>query len=277
MWCRATRRPTWFTRAKSRDPIRTWTSHGEHRVSAAETGAALADNVGGGSWAGYRRPSLFTLDVSTAEQAQLGALLSSAELARAERFHAQQHCDRFIVAHGRLRQLLAAQLDVPAAGIELAVGEHGKPRLDGAQAHLGLQFNLSHSGFLGLVGWSWRRAIGVDIEQWRAMHDEAALVRRYFSPYEITAYEALPAAERRQAFFEIWTRKEAFVKAVGRGLALPLDSFDVALGAGTAARLLRVTEPAGGSGWTLAAPELAGEVSLAVVLEGDAFHIQPQR
>ncbi len=152
--------------------------------------------------------------------------------------------------------------------IEFAAGVDGKPQLAGAAAASGLCFNLSHSAAWGLVGWSWRRDIGVDVEVWRAMRDAAALVRRYFSPAEITSWEVLPQELREQAFFNLWTRKEAYVKALGRGLSLPLHSFDVSHENGGGARLLRKSVLAEDDRpWSLAAPGAGSAFSLAVVLQ----------
>lgn len=221
---------------------------------------------------------LFPLDIDAAVIAQLAAVLSPAERARAARFHSPQHAQRFIVAHARLRELLAPLLHIAPAEIEFAAGPHGKPALSGAAAASGIQFNLSHSDGMGLIGWAQDRRIGVDVERWRALRDEAALVRRFFSPAEIAAYEALPDAQRRAGFFRCWTRKEAYVKAVGRGLGLPLHSFDVNLEQGDDARLLRPSAHCNdGRCWSLAAPEAAEDLSLAVVLEADAISLQSDR
>lgn len=195
-------------------------------------------------------------------------MLSPEERARAARFHSPEHGARFVVAHARLRQLLAPLLDIAPSRIQFSAGEHGKPLLAGTAARSELHFNLSHSGAYGLIGWAHGREIGVDVEVWRPTSDEAALVRRYFSPSEIAAYEALPPALRTEGFFNCWTRKEAYIKAVGRGLGLPLDSFDVSIDSGAAACLLR---PSGlcddARQWSLAAPQLAPRVSMAVVLQ----------
>lgn len=210
-----------------------------------------------------------------AQRASLARLLDDNELARAARFRAEEHASRFVVAHARLRQQLAVLLGEEPADITFASGAHGKPRMAGDAAASGLEFNLSHSGSLGLVGWAWRRAIGVDIEFWRPMSDEAALVRRFFSAAEIAAYEQLDPHARSPAFFNCWTRKEAYVKAVGRGLGLPLDSFDVSLGDGDA-RLLRVSATGDdGRSWSLAALQPGIGVSAAAVLEGGDFLITP--
>ncbi len=215
--------------------------------------------------------------MTAAELARLSAILSPAELARAARFHAVVHANRFTVAHARLRQVLAALLDTAPTDIEFSEGEHGKPALAGKDAHTGLQFNLSHSGGVGLVGWAWHRAIGVDIEVWRPMSDEAAVVRRFFSPAEIAAYEALPSALHTRAFFQCWTRKEAYVKALGRGLGLPLASFDVSLQDSGETLLLRASAVQDdGRSWSMAAPPMHDGISAAVVLEGAPFLIQPR-
>ena len=211
-----------------------------------------------------------------AELGELSAILSPAERARAARFHAAAHASRFTVAHARLRQILAALLGFAPADIEFSAGDHGKPALAGKAARTGLEFNLSHSGELGLVGWAWHRAIGVDIEVWRPMSDEGAVVRRFFSPAEIAAYEALQPALRTRGFFQCWTRKEAYVKAVGRGLGLPLHSFDVSLQDSAAKMLLRASAVQDdGRSWSMAAPALREGRSAAVVLEGAPFLLRP--
>jgi 4'-phosphopantetheinyl transferase len=126
------------------------------------------------------------------------------------------------------------------------------------------------------MGWTEGRQLGVDIELWRPLGDEAALVRRFFSPAENATYAALAPAARTQGFFECWTRKEAYIKAVGQGLALPLDSFDVSFGPDRAAALLRTSiELPAHQRWALAAPDLGPGISAAVVLEGEACHVLP--
>jgi 4'-phosphopantetheinyl transferase len=178
------------------------------------------------------------------------------------------------VAHGRLREILAARLEVSPETLQFGAAEHGKPHLAGPEARSGLHFNLSHSGDRGLVGWAEHRHLGVDIELWRPLGDEAALVRRFFSPAENAAYEALPESQRTQGFFECWTRKEAYIKAVGRGLGLALDSFDVSFGPGREPLLLRGSvQVHGDRAWSMAAPELGRGASAAVILEGDACHV----
>jgi 4'-phosphopantetheinyl transferase len=175
-----------------------------------------------------------------------------------------------------LRQLLAAVLGTAPVELQFAAGTHGKPALAGKFAASGLHFNLSHSDAFGLAGWAWQREIGVDVEAWRQMNDAAALVRRYFSQAEIAAWEAVPPAQRSEAFFNIWTRKEAYVKAVGRGLGLALDSFDVSLEGGPEARLLRPSALIDdGRSWSLAAPTAGPGASLAIVLQAETLYVAP--
>lgn len=107
------------------------------------------------------------------------------------------------------------------------------------------------------------------------MSNESALVRRFFSASENATYEALPEASRQRGFFDCWARKEAYIKAVGRGLSLPLNSFDVAFGDDQPARLVRVSPPEAAKSWSLAAVDVGPGASAAVVLEGDVCHILP--
>jgi 4'-phosphopantetheinyl transferase len=218
----------------------------------------------------------FSLDLPRDRLDALQAVLAPEERERAARFLSPQHADRFTAAHGVMRQVLAELLDQPPALLQFERQEHGKPRLAGMAAGRGLAFNLSHSGGWALLGWSWQGEIGVDVELWRTMSDEAALVRRFFSAAENATYNALPDAQRRRGFFECWTRKEAYIKAVGRGLGLPLDSFDVSFGEAAPARLLRASSAVDDArAWALAAVDVGPDASAAVVLEGDACHILP--
>jgi 4'-phosphopantetheinyl transferase len=230
-------------------------------LAAADTGAPF-----GGLWC-------FSLDVDEAERVDLARLLSAEEQARAARFHSEEHSRRFVVAHARLRQQLSVLLEADPACVTLAQGEHGKPCLAGVHGAAGLEFNLSHSGSLGLLGWARGRAIGVDIELWRVVSDEAALARRFFSHSENAAYAMLAPHQRTPAFFDCWTRKEAYVKATGQGLRLPLHSFDVSLGEGVEARVLRQSAIGDGRSWSLAALQSGHGVSAAAVVEGGEFRI----
>ncbi|MEY5100927.1 MAG: hypothetical protein RJA36_3646 [Pseudomonadota bacterium] len=152
------------------------------------------------------------------------ALLSADELERALRFRLPELRRRYGVAHAILRRLLAAQLGADAASLRLVTGPHGKPALrDQPQ----LCFNLSHAGDRAMFALAWQRDVGVDLEPVSPDTEVDAVARHVFSPEECDALAELPGAERREAFFRIWTRKEAYIKALGLGLAYPTQSFAV--------------------------------------------------
>ncbi len=168
---------------------------------------------------------------------RLEATLSATERARAARFRFLEHRTRFIVTHGVLRDILGRYLDIPAAQLELTTNAYGKPILV-APEHAWLQFNLSHSGDLILFAITRDRPVGIDVEQLIPPDNFTRLVEQFFSPNEYAALLALPEEKRAAAFFAGWTRKEAYVKALGMGVSLPLDQFDVIMDPDAPARLL---------------------------------------
>jgi 4'-phosphopantetheinyl transferase len=156
----------------------------------------------------------------------LRARLSEEERARADRFVFDRHRFRFIRARAALRALLGRQLDRPPADVALSAAPGGKPFL--AETTSSLYFNVSHSGDLALVALTRVGEIGVDLESVRPHPDDwVILARRYFASEEVAALERYSASERVQAFFRVWTRKEAIVKLLGDGLRMPLDRFIV--------------------------------------------------
>ena len=181
----------------------------------------------------------------------LAALLSEPERQRARRFALARDRRRFTVARARLRQLLAERLGVDPASVELTYGRHGKPALaskHGAQ----LRFNLSHCDDLAVYAFVSGREIGIDVEAVRSVPDADDLAANFFSRRENEAYRALDPRDRPLGFFNCWTRKEAFIKALGEGLSYALDRFDVSLVPGEPARILRVDDtPGPNCGWRL--------------------------
>jgi len=150
-------------------------------------------------------------------------LLSGAERVRAARFRTTELRLRFIVAHGALRAILAAYTGTAASAIRLETMAAGKPFVPDAR----VAFNLSHSDGLAVCAVTTDGHIGVDVERVRPVVDADSIVKRYFATREAREYAALSVADRTAAFFSTWTRKEAFVKAIGDGLQCPLDSFEV--------------------------------------------------
>ena len=194
----------------------------------------------------------------------LEAALSPDERARAERFHFARDRRRFVVARGLLRSLLGQYLQQTPAGLEFSYGPYGKPSLSGANAASGLSFNLAHSAELGVYAISRGRNLGVDVEGIKPESSGEDIARRYFSAGEVSDLQTLPPEARVEAFFNCWTRKEAYLKATGMGLQTPLDSFSVSLLPGEAARFLSGVE----ARWHLAAFHPAEGFAAAVVYDG---------
>ena len=168
----------------------------------------------------------FSLEIDATELATCEAALSDDERARAARFVKPDLHRRFVAARGRLRQLLAERLHATAAELRFDYNAHGKPRLAGDLAGA-LEFNLSHSGEAAVAAFSSVGPVGVDIERIRTCVDHRGLARRFFSDAENRLLNDLSGDPQREAFFAIWTRKEAVIKALGVGLSLPLDRFSV--------------------------------------------------
>jgi 4'-phosphopantetheinyl transferase len=165
---------------------------------------------------------------SAEEIAALKTLLSDDELARAERFYFARHHDAFIAARAGLRKALSGYLEVPPESIAFRYGDAGKPELPnqpaGELAGGELAFNLSHSGDWAVSAIARRGPLGIDIERVRPMNDAAGLARRYFAPAEVAAWQTLAADEQLPAFFRCWTRKEAYLKALGDACARSIGS-----------------------------------------------------
>lgn len=192
------------------------------------------------------------LDPSPEAVRALRAWLSGAERQRARRFRFDRDRRRFIVARARLRQLLAARCRTRPEAIEFVYGKNGKPALAPRFADTGWRFNVSHCDDVAVYAFSTGREIGIDVEAIRAVREADDIAARFFSRRENEAYLALAPGDKPLGFFNCWTRKEAFVKALGDGLSLPLDKFDVSLAPGEPAKLLRAERALGdGSGWRL--------------------------
>ncbi len=184
-----------------------------------------------------------------AEIERLGSFLADDERGRAARYHFDRHRRRFIVSQGVLRALLGAYLGREAGGIVFEYGPKGKPSLPGEPE---LHFNVSHSHERSVVAISAGGELGVDIERLRPLPDADGIAQRFFSPREAATYAAVPRQQRPEAFFNCWTRKEAFIKALGEGLFLSLDRFDVSLVPGDRAEILRIDDdPEKARDWSL--------------------------
>lgn len=215
-----------------------------------------------------------SLDVSAATLAALRQLLSSDELERARRFVFERDRRRYAVARGVLRRLLAGYTATAASELVFSYEPEGKPVLALPGAAAALAFNLSHSAAWAVYGFTRQGRIGIDIEYHRDLKDMRQLAASIFSEQELAALDAVPMQQQQAAFYAGWTRKEAFVKALGAGLSLPLQGFAVSLNPGEPARLLHVdADPAAPQRWHLAAFAPAHNISGACVVEGQPLAV----
>ena len=215
---------------------------------------------------------LAKLDDYAADSLKL--LLAEDELSRANRFHFDTDRNHFIVARGWLRKLLAAYLGIDAGELRFSYAEKGKPALE-ASHQSSINFNLAHSHGMAIYAFSRGREVGVDLEFIRADLADEKIAERFFSPREIDVLGKLAPELRKQAFFDCWTRKEAYIKARGEGLSMPLDEFDVSLRPGEAAALLRNhKEPAEVTRWSMQSVAVPAGYVAALVASGHDWRLK---
>ncbi len=194
------------------------------------------------------------LEASEDNFARALTCLSPDEVARAERFYFPRHRRAFVLGRAALRALTAGYLGIEPAQVDFVYGPQGKPALAPALKNnaCSLRFNASNSGNLAAYAFTAGCDIGVDVEQNRPLSDLENIAHRFFSLEETAELLEIPEAERTSAFFRCWTRKEAYIKAMGGGLSIPLESFRVTLRPGVAARMVSLggSEDAARS-WTL--------------------------
>jgi 4'-phosphopantetheinyl transferase len=205
---------------------------------------------------------------------KLRQTLSAAELGRAARFRIPEARNRFVAARAILRDILSRYVGFGPAELEFGYRPRGKPFLAHYGETAGLKFNLSHSHGLALYGITVGREIGVDVERVRPSPDYEKIAARFFSAAETAALLDLPGELRAESFFRCWTRKEAYIKARGEGLAVSLSSFEVSLASGEGPALLRAgDDPSELERWTLLPlPPIAGYAA-ALAVEGKELRL----
>ena len=195
-------------------------------------------------------------------------ILCQTERERAARFCFERDQRRFIVARSALRQILGLYTGLPPGDIAFSYGPNGKPDLYGYPKEGRVRFSLSHSSELALLAVSRAQSVGIDIELIRPDLIIDGLAEHFFSAREVSALRALPLSDRSHAFFSCWTRKEAYIKAFGWGLAVPLDSFTVAFGPGDPPSILSAADPTEASRWSMYDLNISSEYKAALVVEG---------
>lgn len=210
------------------------------------------------------------LDPPAEQVAAAFRLLDADEVERARRFKFDRHRRRFTLRRAQLRRLCGAYLGIDPRDVRYEIGERGKPRLaQGLVAPLpdGLEFNLSDSADVAVVGFKIGGELGVDVEVVRPMEDAVSISRSFFADAEQRVLSSVSPAHRDDTFFRCWTRKEAYIKAVGEGLHLPLDSFTVTMTRHEAPRFLSfVGHPGEEERWTLEHFEPVPGVFVAVAV-----------
>jgi len=214
------------------------------------------------------------LDRTDAEIAPMRAMLSADETARAARFFQDRDRNRFIVARATLRKLLAAHVGCAAESIRFDYNRWGKPAIAAGLAPRDIRFNLSHSQGFAVYAIACNREVGVDVETIRPGFVSEQIAEHFFSRNEVRALRSIPPNQQLEAFFNCWTRKEAYIKARGEGLAIELASFDVSLKPGEPAAILRAADRAK---WSLVAFRPDSERVGAVAIEGSADEISSPR
>ncbi len=193
--------------------------------------------------------------------------LSSDEYMRAKRFRFEKDRNRFIVGRGILRTILGYYLHLEPGKIQFCYGKYGKPALADTSGKGTICFNLSHSEGIALYAFNRDHEIGIDIEHIRNISEMDQIAERFFSVRENDVFRALPESKKKEAFFDCWTRKEAFIKVIGDGLYRPLDKFDVTLVPGEPARLQSM-EGDSASRWSIQDLKPASGFAAAFAVKG---------
>lgn len=196
----------------------------------------------------------------------LAHVLSPEEAERARGFRFERAREAFVAAHSALRAVLGAHTGVAPEDVAFRYGPQGKPEIDGAS------FNVSHAGDVALVAVGEGR-IGVDVEEMRPGVEMRALARRFFTPAENAALDALPDDELVRGFYGCWTQKEAFVKAVGEGVSFGLGRVEVAVHPARAGLVSLDGDAGAAAHWTLAAVDVGAGYAAAIAV--DAPGVRP--
>ena len=210
------------------------------------------------------------IDQLACRLADFAGVLSESEQKRADRYQFERDRNRFIVRHGLLRIILGGCLKTDPARVAFAYESRGKPLLSGSAHPSPIHFNLSHSDGLALIAATRQGPLGVDVERVRPIPEADQIAAKFFSPHENAMLSAVPPAQKMEAFFHCWTRKEAYLKATGEGIADALPQIEVSLTPGQPARLLSFNGDAKvASRWNLSAlapaPGFVGAMAIEAV------------
>jgi 4'-phosphopantetheinyl transferase len=200
--------------------------------------------------------------------------LAADEQARAARLCFERDREHFIAARGVLRNILGRYLNRAPESLSFCYGSHGKPALAGDLDEGAIRFNVSHSQGLALYAVTRGRELGIDLEHIRSELAAVEIAERFFSRREVAMLRSLPKEMQSQAFFRCWTRKEAYIKARGEGLSLPLDEFDVSLAPGEPAAVIGTQrDPFEAFRWSLQDLTPAPRYAAALAVAGHGWRL----
>ncbi len=225
----------------------------------------------------HKNVDIYSVSISSAGHyaGSLKAILNDVEEKRASKFHFEKDRIVSIVSRGVLKLILARYLSTDAGGIIISNDMNGKPFVDSC-GHGDVSFNLSHSGDFVLYAVTPGIDVGIDIQEMREIDSMDDIVERYFSKHEVSVFNSLPDNLKKKAFYNCWSRKEAYIKALGLGLSYPLDSFSVSIAPGSGAELLAdinndVSE------WSLSDIPMAAGYAAAVAVNGTGINYRYYR
>jgi 4'-phosphopantetheinyl transferase len=215
------------------------------------------------------------LDKTSDQIAKFNSTLSPEEQNRAARFHFDRDRNRFIAGRGLLRDILGRYLQTAPSEIKFSYTDRGKPSLDGMPPGAALHFNLSHSHAFALLAVTRLCPVGIDVELIRPLKDAEAIAERFFSPRESAALAALPPEHKPVGFFNLWTRKEAWLKATGEGISNSLNQVEVSLLPGEPAKLISLFgKTAEAADWTLQDLSPAAEFKGALAIPATNLRLE---
>jgi 4'-phosphopantetheinyl transferase len=201
--------------------------------------------------------------------------LNKVEAEKASRFYFEKDRVSYTITHGFLRLLLSDYLSLDPSQVNYQQNPYGKPFLEDESLNAAIKFNLSHSNRGAVIAISKGQELGVDIEFHKSDFPLEEIAKRFFSTWEVGVLMSLPIGQRKRAFFDCWTRKEAFIKAKGEGLSMPLDRFDIEFFPGERARIVRTyDDPSEADRWSLENINTWSNYSAAVCVEGLINQVQ---
>jgi len=215
------------------------------------------------------------LHTSSSDMKKLLGVLSADEIEKSEKYIHREDRNHFIIARGVLRSILGRYLSLHPSEIQFSYSEFGRPELNCGGGPPQLRFNVSHSGDRALIALVHNKQVGVDIEQWREGVLEENVAERFFSDQEVAALHTLPKEKQVEGFFACWSRKEAYIKALGEGLSVPLDAFTVTLVPGEPAALIQTSiDFQTPMSWSLVNLPVGHGYSAAFAVHGDPLQVR---